>query len=59
MKIERKWYHLDTMFDDPVPDKQGRVMYSYLNMSDEQLSKDQQLDRSAFPKAVTNYYGEL
>ncbi|OWT47515.1 S-layer homology domain-containing protein, partial [Bacillus sp. K2I17] len=25
VKIENKWYHLDTTFDDPIPDEQGRV----------------------------------
>ncbi|WP_459501210.1 transglutaminase domain-containing protein [Bacillus sp. C1] len=59
VKIENKWYHLDTTFDDPVPDKAGRVTYSYFNMSDEQLSKDHQWDRSKYPKATTSYYNEL
>ncbi|GGE54704.1 transglutaminase domain-containing protein [Priestia taiwanensis] len=59
VKIEGKWYHLDTTFNDPLPDKQGRVTYSYFNMSDEQLSKDHQWDRSKYPSATTNYYNEL
>ncbi|WP_243521737.1 transglutaminase domain-containing protein [Bacillus pseudomycoides] len=59
VKIENKWYHLDTTFDDPVPDKAGRVTYSYYNMSDEQLGKDHEWDRSKYPKASTNYYNEL
>ncbi|KFM98871.1 peptidase [Bacillus clarus] len=59
VKIENKWYHLDTTFDDPVPDKAGRVTYSYFNMSDEQLSKDHEWDRSKYPVASTNYYNEL
>ncbi|KEK24179.1 transglutaminase domain-containing protein [Bacillus gaemokensis] len=59
VKIENKWYHLDTTFDDPVPDKAGRVTYSYYNMSDEQLGKDHEWDRSKYPKASTNYYSEL
>ncbi|HEK9100485.1 peptidase [Bacillus pfraonensis] len=59
VKIENKWYHMDTTFDDPVPDKAGRVTYSYYNMSDEQLGKDHEWDRSKYPKASTNYYNEL
>ncbi|WP_242310432.1 transglutaminase domain-containing protein [Bacillus cereus group sp. BfR-BA-01524] len=59
VNIENKWYHLDTTFDDPVPDKAGRVTYSYFNMSDEQLSKDHEWDRSKYPKATTSYFGEL
>ncbi len=59
VNIENKWYHLDTTFDDPVPDKAGRVTYSYFNMSDEQLSKDHDWDRSKYPAATTSYFGEL
>ncbi|MEH6978148.1 transglutaminase domain-containing protein, partial [Bacillus pseudomycoides] len=59
VNIDGKWYHLDTTFDDPVPDKEGRVTYSYFNMSDEQLSKDHSWDRSKYPAATTNYYNEL
>ncbi|MBC6972281.1 peptidase [Bacillus sp. Xin] len=59
VKIENKWYHIDTTFDDPVPDKAGRVTYSYYNISDEQLGKDHEWDRSKYPKASTNYYNEL
>ncbi|MBU5220456.1 transglutaminase domain-containing protein [Bacillus albus] len=59
VKIENKWYHLDTTFDDPVPDKAGRVTYSYFNMSDEQISKDHKWDNGKYPKATTNYYNEL
>ena len=59
VKIENKWYHLDTTFDDPVPDKAGRVMYSYFNVTDEQLSKDHEWDRSKYPTATTSYFNEL
>jgi transglutaminase-like putative cysteine protease len=59
VKMEGKWYHLDTTFDDPVPNKEGRVTYSYFNLSDEQLGKDHQWDRSKYPTATTNYYNEL
>ncbi|HDX9639256.1 TPA: transglutaminase domain-containing protein [Bacillus mobilis] len=59
VNIENKWYHLDTTFDDPVPDKAGRVTYSYFNISDEQLSKDHEWDRSKYPAATTSYFGEL
>ena len=59
VNIENKWYHLDTTFDDPVPDKAGHVTYSYFNMSDEQLSKDHEWDRSKYPAATTSYFSEL
>ncbi|MGG3660141.1 transglutaminase domain-containing protein [Bacillus pseudomycoides] len=59
VKIEGKWYHLDTTFDDPIPDVQGRVTYSYYNLSDAQIAQDHQWDRNKFAAATTNYTNEL
>ncbi|UYX53481.1 S-layer homology domain-containing protein [Bacillus thuringiensis] len=59
VKIDSKWYHLDTTFDDPVPDVQGRVTYSYFNLSDEQIARNHVWNRSDYPQATTNYYSTL
>jgi hypothetical protein len=59
VKIENKWYHLDTTFDDPVPDEQGRVTYSYFNLSDEQIARNHEWNRGDYPQAITNYYSTL
>lgn len=34
------WYHFDPTFNDPIPDKKGRVLEDYLWLNDQQLSKD-------------------
>ncbi len=59
VKIDNKWYHLDTTFDDPVPDEQGRVTYSYFNLSDEQIARNHEWNRGDYPQATTNYYSTL
>ncbi|MGF9964762.1 transglutaminase domain-containing protein [Bacillus rhizoplanae] len=59
VEIEGKWYHLDTTFDDPVPDVKNRVTYSYFNLTDDQISGDHVWDRSQYPSATTNYAKEL
>ncbi|MDM5237917.1 S-layer homology domain-containing protein [Bacillus cereus] len=59
VKIDNKWYHLDTTFDDPIPDKQGRVTYSYFNLSDEQIARNHEWNRGDYPQATTNYYDTL
>ncbi|HFK1429386.1 MULTISPECIES: S-layer homology domain-containing protein [Bacillus cereus group] len=59
VKIENKWYHLDTTFDDPVPDEQGRVTYSYFNLSDEQIARNHEWNRGDYPQATTNFYSTL
>ncbi|MGG0217619.1 S-layer homology domain-containing protein [Bacillus mycoides] len=59
VKIDSKWYHLDTTFDDPIPDEQGRVTYSYFNLSDEQIARNHEWNRGEYPQATTNYYDTL
>ncbi|KOS28179.1 peptidase [Bacillus anthracis] len=59
VNIENKWYHLDTTFDDPVPDEAGRVTYSYFNLSDEQFGRDHEWDRGDYPAATTSYFSAL
>lgn len=59
VKIENKWYHLDTTFDDPIPDEQGRVTYSYFNLSDEQIARNHEWNRGDYPQATTSYYSTL
>ncbi|PFZ88997.1 S-layer homology domain-containing protein [Bacillus wiedmannii] len=59
VKIENKWYHLDTTFDDPIPDEQGRVTYPYFNLSDEQIARNHEWNRGDYPQATTNYYSTL
>ncbi len=59
VKIENKWYHLDTAFDDPVPDEQGRVTYSYFNLSDEQIAEIMNGTEVTIRKLTTNYYDTL
>lgn len=56
VQIGGKWYHLDTTWDDPVPDAPDRVMYSYYNLTDAQIRKDHKWKASAsYPAAVTSY----
>ncbi|SHJ07349.1 Transglutaminase-like superfamily protein [Clostridium cavendishii DSM 21758] len=38
VKINGAWYHLDTTWNDPVPDVQGRIRYDYFNLEDAQIS---------------------
>lgn len=54
VKLNGKWYHVDTTWDDPVPDVKGRVMYSYFLIPDKQMAKDHKWTRSSYPKSGTN-----
>ncbi|WP_312371653.1 Ig-like domain-containing protein [Lachnoclostridium sp.] len=37
VKLEDGWYHVDSTWDDPVPDKEGRVLYTYFLLNDEEM----------------------
>jgi hypothetical protein len=34
------WFHLDVTWNDPVPDLPGRVLYTYYNLSDSEISRE-------------------
>ncbi|MFC0333895.1 transglutaminase domain-containing protein [Paenibacillus sepulcri] len=54
VKLDGKWYHLDTTWNDPVPDKPGRIMYDYYNLTDAQMKASHTWNKSAsYPAAVT------
>lgn len=40
VKIGGEWYHVDTTWDDPVPDRAGYVRYNYFLKSDAVFQKD-------------------
>ncbi|MDD6035531.1 MAG: transglutaminase domain-containing protein [Lachnospiraceae bacterium] len=38
VKLDDEWYHVDVTWDDPIPDKEGRVRYIYFLKDDEYMS---------------------
>ena len=40
VQLEGEWYMVDVTWDDPVPDREGRVYHTYFNVTDEYLKKD-------------------
>ncbi|GFN29949.1 hypothetical protein PCURB6_02090 [Paenibacillus curdlanolyticus] len=62
VKIDGEYYNLDVTWDDPVPDKQGRLVYNYFNVTDEELAKDHIWQRSNWPEATStaaSYYEKM
>ena len=56
VKLGDYWFHLDTTWDDPVPDM-NMVSYSYYMLTDKEILKDHKIDESINPpKATKNYY---
>lgn len=40
VQIDGEWYHVDTTWDDPTPDRKGYVRYDYFLRSDSFMSRD-------------------
>ncbi|TYP71323.1 transglutaminase domain-containing protein [Paenibacillus methanolicus] len=59
VRLGGQWYHMDTTWDDPVPDVKGRVVYNYYNVTDAQLRADHSWKAANYPKAVTAYDATL
>lgn len=55
VKLDGKWYQIDTTWDDPVPDRGDRVSTSYYLVTDAQLKQDHTWKTADYPKAVTAY----
>lgn len=59
VKLGGQWYHLDTTWNDPVPDRKGAVRYQYFLVDDRTMAKDHSWIASDYPKATStkfNYY---
>lgn len=48
-------YHVDATFDDPVPDEAGRILYTYFNKSDTEMSADHTWQAGVYPTAPVSY----
>lgn len=59
VKIDDNWYHVDTTWDDPVPDMGKESIHVYLNVSDAIMEKTHTWNRDAYPECGDleyNYY---
>ena len=56
VNIDGENYQLDVTWDDPVPNREGVVRYSYLALSDAEMGKDHTWDKSNVPKCNSDKY---
>ncbi|MFC4809858.1 transglutaminase domain-containing protein [Paenibacillus sp. GCM10023250] len=50
VKAEGRWYHMDTTWDDPLPDRPGQARHAYFLKSDAVMRKDHTWTK-AYPPA--------
>jgi transglutaminase/protease-like cytokinesis protein 3 len=56
VKIDGQYYHVDSTWDDPVPNKPGSVQYNYFLKNSKQLKVDHRWDETAYPVATSSKY---
>lgn len=56
VKLGDQWYHLDTTWNDPVPDRKGAVRYQYFLVDDRTMAKDHTWIAKDYPKATSTMY---
>lgn len=60
VKVGDHWFHLDTTWNDPLPDKQNLVSYGYYLLTDKEILKDHYIDKNQnLPEANYGYYNYL
>ncbi|GEM_PF-6935629 len=55
VKVAEKWYHLDTTWNDPLPDISGRVFVNYSLRSDAQIKPSHVWNNELYPVAAKSY----
>ncbi|WP_458121278.1 transglutaminase domain-containing protein [Paenibacillus sp. Z6-24] len=58
VNLDGKWYHLDTTWDDPVPDQGNDVQTTYYLLTDSQMKQDHKWTKT-YPAANTTYHSTL
>ncbi|WP_411349050.1 transglutaminase domain-containing protein [Paenibacillus sp. WLX2291] len=58
VNLDGTWYHLDTTWDDPVPDQGNYVQTSYYLLTDSQMKQDHNWTKT-YPAASTTYQNTL
>ena len=59
VKVDGQWYHLDTTWNDPVPDRGNGVRYDYFLLSDRDMRVDHSWEAIAYPKAQSTMYSYM
>lgn len=59
VKVNGSWYNLDATWNDPVPDRPGKVSYQYFLVTDKHLARDHQWEQVSLPVANSTKYMKL
>ncbi|CEP49307.1 hypothetical protein GKD14_03765 [Paeniclostridium sordellii] len=59
VNIDGQNYQMDATWDDPVPDREGVVRYSYLALSDDEMKKDHNWEDKNAPRCDSTKYNYM
>ncbi|WP_052343599.1 DUF5050 domain-containing protein [Bacillus massiliigorillae] len=59
VNIDGEYYYIDTTWDDPVPNRKGRISYKYFLVPTSYLKKDHAWKSNEFPNANVDKYAYL
>ncbi len=54
VRLGGQWVHVDCTYDDPTPDRPGKVQRHYFAMDDATIAKSHQWDRDRYPACPAN-----
>ncbi|TCO60425.1 transglutaminase domain-containing protein [Caldanaerobacter subterraneus] len=55
VRIDGKVRYIDVTWDDPVPDRGDKVMYTYFNLTEKQIEKDHKWNKEDFSEKYFDY----
>lgn len=56
VKVDGEWYHLDTTWNDPVPDRGNFISYQYFLLDDSSMKSDHYWNQAQYPNATSKNY---
>lgn len=56
VELDGKWYHLDSTWNDPLPDQGNNVLHAYFNVTDEIMAVNHTWEKERYPKATDLNY---
>lgn len=59
VKLDGQWYHVDTTWNDPVPDRGQAVSYKYLLVDDTTIARDHSWVKADYPRATSTRFANL
>lgn len=59
VNIDGESYQVDVTWNDPTPDRKGKIGYRYLNLTDSEMKKDHNWNYSNYPTSTSTKYSYM